>query len=74
MSHFLDASGNPELSKVWLCASKNGDALYLSLQLCTISRLLLPTKPVCPCGKGPKKGKVTKVGLFIWEKSGDEKQ
>lgn len=74
MSHFLDALTNPKLSKVWLRASKNGDALYLCLQLytSTISRLSLPAKPICPCGKGPTRGKVPRS--FIGEKSGGEKQ
>jgi len=76
MSHFLDALTNPELSKVWLRAPKNGDALYCCLQLytSTIPRLLLPAKPTCPCGKHPMRGKVTWGGSFIWEKCGGEKQ
>lgn len=55
---------------------KNGDAFYFCLQLytSTISRLPLPAKHICPCGKGPTRGKVTGGGSFIWEKSGGEEQ
>lgn len=74
MSHFLDALTNTEVSKVWLHASKNGDALLLSWQLETISRFMLPAQPICPCGIQPTRSKVTGVGSFTWEKNRDEKQ
>lgn len=59
-----------EVSKVWLHASKNGDALFLSWHLDTVSRFMLPAKPICPCGMQQRGEKLLELGDLLGRRTG----